>query len=197
MEKIAEMYVTLLPVVVAGILNMVWCKVRACDFLKVPIDFGKNMPDGRRIFGENKTFKGFVGMVIFGAVLSVLWGLIAKASPALADFNYFYRNYDNTFLYNLMTGALSGFAYALFELPNSFLKRRLGITPGKNDINGAKRVFFIFLDQADSVFGCVLVVCIFFPLPVWFYFVYVLVGALTHIIMNMLLYFCHLRKNMF
>lgn len=197
MINILEMYITLMPVIVAGIINMLWCKVSICDFLKKPIDFGKTAPDGKRIFGDNKTFKGFVGMIIFGALLSVLWGEILKGNEALNGLNYFYRSRSNTISYNLLIGTLSGFAYALFELPNSFIKRRLDITPGKNDISGTKRFVFIFLDQADSVFGCVLVVCMFYPLPVWYYFVYVLVGALTHIIMNMLLYFCKLRKNMF
>lgn len=197
MEQLAEMYVTLLPVILAGVMNMVWCKIKVCDFLKKPVDFGKNFPDERRIFGDNKTFKGFIGMILFGIIFSVVWGLISEDNTSLTSYNYFYKNYDNSLLYNVITGALSGFAYALFELPNSFLKRRLDITPGKNDIKGAKKVFFVFLDQADSVFGCVLVVCIFYPLPVWYYFVYVLVGAVTHIIFNMLLYFCHLRKNMF
>ena len=197
MTRLLEMYITLLPVILAGILNMLWCKARLWDFLKKPIDFGKTAPDGKRIFGDNKTFKGFVGMILFGALLSVIWGAILKGSDELNALNYFYKNHSNTFAYNLLIGTLSGFAYALFELPNSFMKRRLDITPGKNDTTGAKRFVFIFLNQADSVFGCVLVVCIFCPLPVWYYFVYVLVGALTHMIMNMLLYFCKLRKNMF
>ena len=197
MTKLAEMYITLLPIILAGIVNMVWCKIKICDFLRKPIDLKKNFSDEKRIFGDNKTFKGFIGMIVFGIIFSVLWGFVSKNSIFLNSHNYFYRNYDNSVVYNILTGALSGFAYALFELPNSFLKRRLDITPGKNDISGFKKVFFIFLDQADSIFGCVLVVCIFCPLPLWYYFVYVIVGALTHIIINMLLYFCHLRKNMF
>lgn len=197
MNKLAEMYITLLPVILAGIMNMIWCKTKICNSLKKPLDFGKNFSDGRRIFGDNKTFKGFIGMMLFGVIFSVLWGVLSNKSEALTSYNYFFRNFDNSLWYNVLTGMLMGFAYALFELPNSFLKRRLNITPGKNDIGGMKKIFFVFLDQADSIFGCVLVVCIFHPLPVWYYFVYVLVGAVTHIILNMLLYFCHLRKNMF
>ena len=139
MIKIAEMYVTLMPAIVAGILNMIWCKVRVCDFLRKPIDFGKNAPDGKRIFGDNKTFKGFIGMILFGALLSLIWGEILKTNETLFSLNYFYRHYSNNVGYNLLIGALTGFAYALFELPNSFLKRRLDITPGKNDISGFKR----------------------------------------------------------
>ena len=197
MERLAEMYITLLPIIIAGVMNMVWCKVKVCDFLKKPIDFGKNLPDDKRIFGDNKTFKGFVGMIFLGIIFSLLWGFVSENNTFIYEHNYFYRNYESSPVYNILTGALSGIAYALFELPNSFIKRRLDITPGKNDIKGLKKIFFIFFDQADSVFGCVLVVCIFCPLPIWYYFVYVIVGALTHIVFNMLLYFCHLRKNMF
>ena len=197
MERLAEMYITLLPIILAGVMNMVWCKIKVCDFLKKPIDFGKNFRDGRRVFGDNKTFKGFIGMILLGIIFSLLWGIISENNAFIYEHNYFYRNYDSSPVYNILTGALSGLAYALFELPNSFIKRRLDITPGKNDVRGFKKVFFIFFDQADSVFGCVLVVCIFCPLPIWYYFVYVIVGALTHIVFNMLLYFCHLRKNMF
>mgnify|MGYP001393277506 CR=1 FL=1 len=95
-----------------------------------------------------------------------------------------------------MTGVLLGFGYALFELPNSFLKRRLDITPGKT-ISGGWKAFFIFLDQADSIFGCALVVWLFYDLGIGLYLLYVLIGALTHIIVNMLLYVCKLRKNPF
>ncbi|MGN0689902.1 MAG: CDP-archaeol synthase [Oscillospiraceae bacterium] len=197
MEKLAEMYISLLPVILAGIFNMVWCKIRFCSFLSIPVDNGKNFKDGKRIFGDNKTWKGFVGMIIFGALFTVLWGYICSLNTYLSEHNYFYVNFENTFLYNLATGALTGFAYALFELPNSFIKRRLDITPGKPSEDKLKRAFFIFLDQADSIFGCVLVICLVCPLPVWYYFLYVAVGAVTHIIFNMLLYFCHLRKNMF
>lgn len=197
MDRLGEMYVTLLPVILAGVMNMVWCKIGVCDCLKKPIDFGKKFKDGRRIFGDNKTFKGFVGMIILGVLFSCLWGIVMKNNQGIESYNYLYRNYDNSLSYNVLVGALMGLAYALFELPNSFIKRRINITPGKNDINGLKKAFFIFFDQADSVFGCVLVVCIFCPLPVWYYFLYVLVGAVTHIVLNMLLYFLHLRKNMF
>ena len=196
LTSLAFMYVTLMPVIFAGVLNMVFCKLPILGFMKKPIDGGKNFTDGRRIFGENKTWKGFAGYVILGTPMTLLWGFICKASPVLASHDFFYLEHENKVTYNLLVGVLVGIAYALFELPNSFMKRRMGIEPGKT-MKGWQKVLFVFLDQADSIFGCVLVVCIFHPLPVWFYFVYVIVGAVTHIIFNMLLYFAHLRKNMF
>jgi CDP-diacylglycerol--serine O-phosphatidyltransferase len=42
----------------------------------------------------------------------------------------------------------------LGELPNSFLKRRLGIAPGATPARG--RPLFVLMDQLDSGIGCAL-----------------------------------------
>lgn len=194
-DTIVKMYVTLLPAIIAGILVMVWCKTKLMKSAMKPMDMGKNFFDGKRIFGDNKTWKGFIGYLIFDTVSTVIWGAVCHSS-GIDHLNYFYVNHENTFLFNLTVGVLLGLGYALFELPNSFLKRRLDITPGKT-ISGGWKIFFIFLDQADSIFGCALVVWLFYDLGIGLYLLYVLVGALTHIIMNMLLYVCKLRKNPF
>ncbi|MBQ3415147.1 MAG: CDP-archaeol synthase [Clostridia bacterium] len=189
------MYVTLFPTIIAGVLNMVWCKSSILKKLNTPVDFKKNFIDGKRIFGENKTFKGILGYVIFNIISAVLWGFLCRILN-IENYNFFFINYTNTFFYNVLIGTLLGLAYSLFELPNSFIKRRIGIAPGKTT-SGLKKIFFIFLDQADSIFGCCLVVCVFFNLSLKFYFLYVIVGAITHIVINILLYLFKLRKNMF
>ena len=195
LNNIVYMYVTLTPVILAGILVMIWVKLPILKFAARPLDLGKNFIDGRRIFGDNKTWKGIIGYVLFNVIFTVLWGLICHGAN-WESLNYFYMTHDNTLTYNLLIGVLLGLGYSLFELPNSFLKRRMDIKPGKS-ISGFWKVFFIFLDQADSVFGVALVVWFFYDLGIIFYLVYVLVGALTHLILNMLLYFMKLRKNMF
>ena len=115
---------------------------------------------------------------------------------AIEYLDFFYAEHENTLIFNISVGMLLGIAYSLFELPNSFLKRRLGIIPGKTQ-TGFSKAFFVFLDQADSIFGCALVVWLFYDLGILKYLLYVLVGAATHIVLNMLLYFAGLRKNMF
>ena len=195
LRYILMMYVTLVPTILAGIMVMIWCKLPVMKFAARSIDLGKNFIDGRRVFGDNKTWKGIIGYVIFNVIFSVLWGLVCR-NQTLGDLNFFYQEYDNTILYNLIIGACLGLGYALFELPNSFLKRRLDITPGKT-VKGFWKGFFVFLDQADSVFGVALVVWLFFPLGILLYLLYVLVGAATHLFLNMMLYFMRLRKNMF
>ena len=189
------MYITLAPAILSGILNMIWCKTGLLKPLKKPMDMGRNFTDGRRIFGDNKTWKGFLGYLVFNTIFSVIWGFVCS-SAGIDHLNFFYINHDNTLLFNILTGFLIGCGYALFELPNSFLKRRLDITPGKTT-SGFWKYFFVFLDQADSVFGCALVVWLFYDLGIVLYLAYVLVGALTHIILNVLLYLAKLRKNPF
>lgn len=195
MYELISMYVTLMSTVISGILNMIWCKLNILKFLKKPIDFNKNFIDGKRVFGDNKTWKGLFGYILFNMLITVVWGNVCAFS-GVEKYNYLYVNYPNIFKYNLMFGLLLGLGYSLFELPNSFFKRRLDIVSGKT-AKGIKKIFFLILDQADSVIGCVLVVSIFYKMSFSFYMIYVLVGTVTHILLNMLLYCLKLRKNMF
>ena len=192
---ILKLYITLLGPIIAGIINSIFCKIGVLKFLKVPMDFNKKFIDKKRIFGDNKTWKGFFGYIIFNIIFSILVGFLWK-STKLESYNFFYMNHTNTILYNTLIGFLLGLFYALFELPNSFLKRRLDIEPGKT-IKGFKKIFFIILDQADSIFGIALVVWMFYPIGISVYLLFILVGTVTHLLINMLLYFLHLRKNMF
>ncbi len=192
---ILQMYITLLVPIVAGIINSIFCKTNLLKVLKVPMDFNIKLKDKKRLFGDNKTWKGFLGYIVFNIAFSLIFGFIWKVTN-LERLNFFYVYHTNTFLYNLLIGFLLGLFYALFELPNSFIKRRLDIKPGKT-IKGFKKIFFIILDQADSVFGVALVVWMFYPLGIKIYILYIVIGTVTHLLINMLLYFLHLRKNMF
>lgn len=192
---IGKIYITLMSAIFAGIINSVFCKTKSLSKLKIPMDNNKTLSDGKRIFGDNKTWKGFIGYIIFNIICAMIFGFIWKITK-LEEMNYFYINHDNTISYNLLIGFLLGLFYALFELPNSFIKRRLDIKPGKTN-NGLSKYFFIFLDQADSVFGMALVVWMFYPIGILLYLFIVLIGATTHILINILLYLLHLRKNMF
>jgi len=190
---IIKMYMTLLGPILAGIVNSIFCKLNVFNSLKKPLDFNKKIK-GKRIFGDNKTWKGLIGYIFFNIIFMVLVGIIYKACN-IEKLNFFYINHNNTLLFNILVGALLGLFYALFELPNSFMKRRLDIKPGKT-IKGPKKYFFIFLDQADSVFGVALVVWMLYPIGLKVYLLYILVGAVTHLLINMLLYALHLRKNL-
>lgn len=195
LDNIIGMYITLMPPIFAGILNMVWCKSKFFKKLAIPLDGNKNFIDGKRIFGDNKTWKGLIGYIVLNIFTACLWGLICSVSK-IEKYNFLYLNHENTLIYNILLGIVLGLAYALFELPNSFMKRRLDIVPGKTT-HGFKKIFFIILDQADSVIGCVLAVNFFYRSSLLMNLLYIALGTLTHMLLNMMLYFMKLRKNMF
>ncbi len=193
MTWLAEMYATLAPGIFAGIGNMVWCTLPVAKVLARPIDGGRTWR-GRRVLGDNKTWKGLVGMIVLGMIFTVAWGWVCAAVPRLESLTYFYRENDNTLGYNAVVGLAIGAAYALFELPNSFLKRRLGVAPGKGQAKGWG-VGLVVLDQIDSVVGMVLVVACVYPMSPGFFVLYVLVGGVTHAALNLLLFAARLRRN--
>lgn len=188
------MIVTFLPVILAGIEVMVFVKLPILKQLQRPMDGGRTLSDGRRLFGEHKTWKGFFGYVAITPIWTIILGLIATASPRYEAMNYLYVHHENTPLYNLIIGIALGLAYASFELPNSFMKRRIGIDEGETAA-GPIRHLFIFIDQADSVIGCVLVLALVYPMTAAFFGAYVLLGAGIHILLNFLLRLAGLRKQ--
>lgn len=96
----------------------------------LPMDFGRNFLDGRRIFGKNKTFRGF----LFGWGMGILVGL--------ADGSVFgFDKYSVAFSILTPLGALCG------DLVGAFIKRRLNIDPGG---------LLPIVDQVDFVVGALL-----------------------------------------
>ena len=126
-----HLVIVLLPLIFANCLHMLVVKRNMFPSLQIPVS--------ARLFGENKTLRGFL-------LLPLLNGIILSSLAVFFDFLLF----KNTFF----TGALLGFSYMVFELPNSFLKRRMGIAPGQGATEN--RFFFTVLDKTDSAFGVVL-----------------------------------------
>ncbi len=96
----------------------------------LPMDFGRNFLDDRRILGKNKTFRGF----IFGWGIGFLVGLADSLVFGLNQYGI---------LFSLLTplGALCG------DLCGAFIKRRLNIAPGG---------LLPIIDQIDFVVGAIL-----------------------------------------
>ena len=89
------------------------------------MDFGKNFVDGKRIFGNNKTFRGF----FFGWAIGMLVGSIEYVV---------FPGFPVLFIVLTPLGALLG------DLAGAFLKRRLDIAPGS---------LLPVVDQIDFVVG--------------------------------------------
>ena len=188
MFTIVKMYVTLMPLILAGIANMVFCKSTILSWCNHPIDGGKILADGHPLFGANKTWKGFLGMIVFTSFFQFIWFNLL-AIPTL----HFYPK-DYTIWAHAGIGALLGLTYVTCELPNSFLKRRLAIAPGK-EAQHSWAWCFIWIDQIDSLLGCVAILALFTPMTLPLYLFYIILGGLTHLIINRCLYVFKLRKN--
>lgn len=93
----------------------------------------------------------------------------------------------------ILLGLALGFAYLLAELPNSFMKRRLGIKEGK--LPDSKRWLFAFMDQADSALGCMLAYRFLLGTSWAVLFLTLAVGTVIHLVMNVLLYLLGIREN--
>ena len=109
--------------------------------LKRPLDGGRSMR-GRRILGDNKTWRGALMMTGGTVVASVLLHRAAWYRERLPD--------DVREAGPLSVGLRLGVAVVAGELPNSFAKRRLGIAPGTQRRSVAG-VAVSLVDQADWV----------------------------------------------
>jgi CDP-diglyceride synthetase len=146
--------------------------------LKRPLDGGRSI-GGRRIFGDNKTWRGAL-CITLGVVLATLvlwqwdWWLgqlpheVRAASP-------------------LLVGLLIGLGTVLGELPNSFLKRRLDIAPGtRRHTPGG--VALAILDQGDLVLGIWILLMPVWVMPVWLVVVAFAAISAIHAVINVIGY---------
>ncbi len=162
------------PLVIAGFLHMFLVKKNLLSSLNKPISL--------KMFGRNKTYRGFVAMPVF----TYIGLLYSQAIP-------FFKNQNLTQMQLLKLGLLLGLFYALFELPNSWMKRRLNIEPGKTP--DKNKLLFIFIDQADSVIGCLCVYVLFMDLTFLTISLVILLGPSLHLLVNYMLYLFKLRKE--
>jgi CDP-2,3-bis-(O-geranylgeranyl)-sn-glycerol synthase len=95
-----------------------------------PLDFGKNFIDGKRVFGKNKTLRGF----FFGLLVGVLAGLGESVALGTTSFP-------------IMLSALVPLGALMGDLAGAFVKRRLNFAPGD---------LLPIVDQVDFVVGAIL-----------------------------------------
>jgi CDP-archaeol synthase len=125
--------------------------------LKRPLDGGATI-GGRRVLGDNKTWRGALCMTA-GVVLATLllwqWGWWRDQLPHAVR--------DSA---PLLVGLLIGLGTVGGELPNSFLKRRLDIAPGAQR-RGPAGLALSLLDQGDLVLGIWVALLPVWAMPVW------------------------------
>jgi CDP-2,3-bis-(O-geranylgeranyl)-sn-glycerol synthase len=134
------------PLFLSALASGVCMKFDYLKVLKRPLDFGLSYR-GRRVFGDHKTWRGLLintVLCILGAWIQARIQMVGKLPPwlPLCDYGKLW----------LPVGLAVGLGATLGELPNSFLKRQLGIAPGKRKKEILGGLFFV-LDQMDLAVG--------------------------------------------
>jgi hypothetical protein len=184
----------ILPVTIAGICNMIYVKIPLVRRWNAPMDGSRTSKDGKRLFGDHKTWQGFGGMIVLTGLWMAAWVWAATHfswASRLTVIDYHQWDFPADALWY---GGWWGFGYVLFELPNSYIKRRIDIAPGKN-ASGWKGALFLFIDQADSIVGCMIFMLLFYR-PNWREALLIfLMGVGIHYSINILLYLTGLKKQ--
>jgi len=194
LQWILSLYITMFPVILAGVFNMLFLKIPFLKSYCRPIDGGKNWTDGKRIFGDSKSVLGFWLMTLFGGFMELFWGLLLQGLGETKR-SLLYLYFENAPGFNFLIGMLFGFLYMLFELPNSFIKRRLSVSASEQGDRrrGLKLIFFI-LDQIDSMLGIMLCLGILVHLTPVQTVLAIFLGGFTHVLVNCLLILFRVRK---
>jgi hypothetical protein len=171
----------------AGAAQTAWFTSSVSRSFAIPLDGGLCFRS-RRIFGANKTVRGFIVMVpAAGAAFALLASLAADATHA-----WLWPVSRSSYA---LIGAFAGLGFMAGELPNSFLKRQLGIEPGAAPRNGFATVLHFALDRLDSGLGMLTALSVAVEVP-WLTWVYVLTaGSLIHWSFSVLMFRLGLKQR--
>jgi CDP-2,3-bis-(O-geranylgeranyl)-sn-glycerol synthase len=101
-----------------------------------PIDMGRKLSDGQRLFGDGKTIRGFFAGVAAGTLIGAL-ECIALAGGS-------YDLYGGSAATYVLAGFLLGLGTMLGDLAGSFIKRRQKIDRGKPSLALDQLAFLLF-----------------------------------------------------
>ena len=170
----------LLAFVLAGLAQTAWFASPVSALFMQPIDGGLTFR-GQRLFGDHKTLRGFVVMVPAAAAAFALLAMLAGDPEMLGLWPLSVPRY-------LVAGAVAGFGFMAGELPNSFLKRQLGIRPGQAARTRGAAAFHFAVDRLDSGIGMLLALAVLIPVS-WVTVATVLtVGPFIHWTFSMLMF---------
>jgi len=174
MDLIIRVFWLFLP---AGLANMAPVLFQWAPFLNKPIDFKKSLW-GKRIFGDNKTWRG----LIFGILTAIgTMQLQILIYPFLKDLSLI----DYQQVNSLLMGLLLGGGALIGDLAKSFLKRRLNIEPGKS---------LIIADQIDWILGALIFSSLIYTWPWQIWLTAIILFGILHPITNLIGYWLKIRS---
>jgi CDP-2,3-bis-(O-geranylgeranyl)-sn-glycerol synthase len=118
-----------------------------------PMDFGKYFVDGKRILGDGKTWRGFIGASILGVGIAMTENFGAYYYP-----NPYLPPYSASWVEAFCIGLVLCFGSMTGDALGSFIKRRMGFGRGEK---------VTLLDQFTFVLFAWLLLLVFYPQ--WFF----------------------------
>jgi hypothetical protein len=168
MKIINEIIYFVFPLLFSGLIHhFIIIRYNLLNFLAKPIDNGYNFR-GKPFLGRSKTWRG----ILVVPVLSSIGSLIISQAISIP-----------TILHPAWVGFLLGLGYATAELPNSFLKRQLGI-PASKQVHDKAGVFFLIVDQIDSVLGAIIIMILIYPAGLALCLLVLIIGGLLHLLVD-------------
>lgn len=164
-------WIMILPLIFSNILHMIVVKRSYLHFLTIPIN--------RKLFGTNKTYRGFLVLSFFTALFSGSFSRFILS-----------QGFETGFWF----GFALGFSYALFELPNSLYKRWKGMKSGK--LPSKDKYFHILLDKTDSAFGVSMAYYLLTEISILEAGVLFIISALLHFSISILLVKTKLKASL-
>ena len=144
-------------------------------------EISKHKPINKKLFGKNKTYKGF----FFGILTSIIIVYLQKLLYPLTS-NISIIDYNSINI--LLIGFLLGFGALFGDLVESFFKRRLNIKEGKS---------FLFFDQIDWILGSIILVNIYIKTSLIIIITAIILFGLLHPLINYTGYLLKIKKNKF
>jgi CDP-2,3-bis-(O-geranylgeranyl)-sn-glycerol synthase len=182
MQTAARILFVCFAVTSAGVLQVLWLRSRTSLRFAVPVDGGRTFR-GRRLFGDNKTWRGFLGMIAACALCFPVWSWVFPGLWTLPPFGY------------TGLGAACGLGFMAGELPNSFVKRQLGVPPGKAPKHPVWRGVGWCVDRFDSLIGGLLAIALVVPMSRAVWLGCLVVGPGVHATLSWALYKAGVKKR--
>lgn len=174
--------------VIAGAAHVAWLRSRYSRRFATPIDGGAAWR-GRRLFGDNKTWRGLMAMPLVAALVFALAVQFREHLPTWLAAGIWARSVSEL----AGVGFVSGLAFMLAELPNSFIKRQLDIYPGAAARPPGRRILFLIVDRIDSTLGVLIVLSLLLPVHAMTWLWALLLGIGLHWIFSYWLFLLRLK----
>ena len=167
----------------SGAVHVFWLRSNLSRRFAWPVDGGRKFR-GRRLFGDNKRVCGFL---VLPPVTALIFMLLA-ASRDLMPNALVSGLWPLTAWQFAGLGLTCGLIFMMAELPNSFLKRQLGIAPGQPPAQSWLRPVSILLDRYDSVVGVLAVLSLLVPIPLATWIWVLVLGPVLHALFSIIMH---------